>query len=58
MNTKVGLHTYPTPPPRGGGVGLSVDSTTFSKKFYNLQENKKSTNLPDFLKKIVDSTII
>ena len=41
-----------------GGVGLSVDSTTFLQLFYNLQKNTKSTILHDFLKTIVDSTII
>ena len=45
----------------GGGpgvVGLSVDSTTFLQIFYSQQKNSKSTILHDFLKKIVDSTII
>ena len=41
-----------------GGVGVSVDSTTFLQIFYNLQKNTKSTILHDFLKTIVDSTII
>ena len=41
-----------------GGGGLSVDSTTFSQIFYNLQENTKSSNLQDFLKTNVDSSIL
>ena len=41
-----------------GGFRLSVDSTTFLQIFYNQQKNSKSTILHDFLKKLVDSTII
>ena len=41
-----------------GGVRLSVDSATFSQLFYNLREDTKSTTLQDFLKKIVDSTLL
>ena len=41
-----------------GGVRLSVDSTTFSQIFYNIREDTKCTTLQDFLRKIVDSTIL
>ena len=35
-----------------GGIRLSVDSTTFSEIFYNLQQDTKYTTQQEFLKKI------
>ena len=37
----------------GGGVRVSVDSTTFSQIFYNLREDTKPTTLQDFLKNCI-----